>query len=245
MRRRRRPGDDSVRYAPRPDTPDVADPLAATEPLPPMLARPLRELYAAPDAAPYWDGLEARIMAAVRGSAAATTGAVSGVTGAMRAVPAAAAQWSTLWWQALARWTRPALAAAGVALVVGGAAFVQARATAHASRAHSAYRVVLGDPFDPSALPLPAPDPQLARAVDAFDPFEAAPGDTAGAAEARAARVAAELLSGGLVRRRPLASRPAPTSPTRTRAGTPSQSPDASDRQARREATFRYVMPER
>jgi hypothetical protein len=222
VKRRRRPaGDDGVRYAPR--TPGVplhdhdADPLASSAPLPPELARPLRALYAArPADAPYWDSLEARIMAAVRG-AAATSGAV---TGAIRTVPAAAAQRSTLWWQALARWTRPALVAAGVTLVVAGAALVQARASADASRARSAYGAVLGDPYDPSALPLPAADPQLARA---FDAYEAEPGDTAGAAEARAARVAAELLSDGLVRRAPIP-------------------PAVVDRRARREATFRSLL---
>lgn len=236
MRRRRRPAaGEAVRYAPRAGAPndmpnnapnaDEPDPLAATAPLPPALARPLRELYAAPAAdAPYWDTLEARIVAAVRGSAA-TTGAVAGaVTGAMRAVPAAAAEW----WHALARWTRPALVAAGVALVAAGAALLQARATADASRAHSAYRAVLGDPYDSSALPLPAADPPLARATDAFDTD---PGDTAGAAEARAARVAAELLSDGLVRE----------APQPRAAGRP-----PADRQARerREATFRSVMPD-
>ncbi len=228
MKRRRRPAaDEGVRYAPRPvardaEAGDAVGPGGGV-PLPAELAHPLRDLYAAPPAdAPYWDALEARIMAAVRG-AAATSGAV---TGAIRTVPAAAAQWSTQrtthWWQALARWTRPALAAAGVTLAVAGAALLQARTAADASRARSAYHAVLGDPYDPSALPLPADDAQLARALDAY---EAEPGDTAGAAEARAARVAAELLSDGLVRRAPIP-------------------PAADDRRARREATFRSVLPE-
>jgi hypothetical protein len=226
VRRRRRPAaDDAVRYAPRGAAPAGAgDPAPDGAPLPPPLAAPLRALYAAPPAdAPYWDALEARIVAAVRGSAASA----GSVTGAMRAVPAAAAEW----WHALARWTRPALAAAGVTLVVAGAALVQAGAAAEASRAHSAYRAVLGDPYDSSALPLPAPDPQLARAVDAFD---AEPTDAAGAADARAARVAAELLSGGLVRRRPAAFDDTARRPA---------DPRAAERRLRREATFRAVIP--
>lgn len=223
MKRRRRPAaDEAVRYAPRGATPaDAADPAAdAAAPLPPALAAPLRALYAAPPAdAPYWDALEARIVAAVRGSAA-TAGSV---TGAMRAVPAAAAEW----WQALAHWTRPALAAAGVAVVVAGAALFQVRATAEASRAHSAYRAVLGDPYDSSALPLPAADPQIAGA------FDADPADAAAAADARAARDAAELLSGGLVRRRPAFGAETP----RPADG------QAAERRLRREATFRSVIP--
>jgi hypothetical protein len=234
VRRRRRPAaDDAVRYAPRPAAPADAraagaesDPLAASAPLPPALAAPLRDLYAAPpEDAPYWDALEARIVAAVRASAG--TSVAGAVTGAMRAVPAAAAEW----WHALARWTRPALVAAGVTLVMAGAALVQARAAADASRAHSAYRAVLGDPFDSSGLPLPAADPQLARALDAY---EVEPGDTAGAADARAARVAAELLSGGLVRRRPAAFDDTARRPA---------DPRAAERRLRREATFRAVIP--
>jgi hypothetical protein len=206
---RRRP-DDRLAYVPRPD----AD---AGTPADPALTRDLRSLYAAPDDPGYWDGFEARILAAVRGGAAVT----GAVTGAMRAVPAAAVEW----WHALARWSRPALAAAGVTLAVAGAVLVQARAEDDASRAHSAFRAILGapgdgvtgdvprdaagdvgpgaveiDPFGPGRA-LPAADPALARAADAFD---AEPGDSAGQAEARAARVAAELLGGGLVRRRPL-----------------------------------------
>ena len=220
MRRRRGGAGEPVRYAPRPPAPDVAatgaglpnDPSSepADVPLPQPLAVALRDLYAAPaDDAPGWEALEARILAAVRTAAHTAGGAVAGgvtgavghavsgvVTGAMRAVPAAVE-----WWQALARWTRPAFAAAAAVLVAAGATLARARATADASRTHSAYEAVLGDPYDPSALAaLPAPDPQLARAVDAFD---AEPGDTAAAAEARAARVAAELLSDGLVRRAP------------------------------------------
>jgi hypothetical protein len=203
---RRRPGD-RLAYVPRdeadapPGSPDAA------------VRRDLRALYAAPSDPGYWDGFEARILAAVRGGAAVT----GAVTGAMRAVPAAAVEW----WHALARWARPALAAAGATLAVAGAALVQTRADDDAVRAHSAFRAVLGAPgdapgdepgevggdeggatLDPfGGRPLPAPDPALARAADAFD---AEPGDSAAQADARAARAAAELLGGGLVRRRPL-----------------------------------------
>jgi hypothetical protein len=167
----------------------------------------------------------------VRGGAAATTGVV---TGAFRAVPAAAVA-AAEWWHALARWARPALAAAGVTLAVAGAALVEARAEADASRAHSAFRAVLGEPGDAPGdparpVPLPEPDPQLARAADALD---AEPGDTAAQAEARAARAASELLSGGLVRR----ALPRQAPGRRPPGGDP-------DREAQREATFRYVMPD-
>jgi hypothetical protein len=100
---------------------------------------------------------------------------------------------------------------------------------------------VLGDPFDSSGLPLPAADPQLARALDAY---EVEPGDTAGAADARAARVAAELLSGGLVRRAPFA--PAAIDARASDAGASDPRPasgEAAERRRRREATFRSVMP--
>lgn len=232
-RRRGGPGRPPIRYAPRPDVERDAAPPAA-EPV----TRQLRALYAAPDEPGYWDGLEARIVAAVRGRAAATTGAV---TGAFRAVPAAAVA-AVEWWHALARWARPALAAAGVTLAVAGATLVEARASADASRAHSAFRAVLGRPGaayglrapGDSAHALPAPDPQLARAADAFD---AEPGDTAAQADARAARLAAELLSEGLVRRTPARA-------PRGRELTPGTREPDRDREAQREATFRYVMPD-
>jgi hypothetical protein len=155
----------------------------------------------------------------------------------MRAVPAAAAEW----WHTLARWTRPALAVAGATLVVVGGALVQTRAAADASRAQSAYRAVLGDPYDSSALPLPAPDPQLARAIEAY---EADPRDTAAAAEARAARLAAELLSGGLVRRVPHAPAAVDPLPASRHEGERHEGERQSvERRLRREATFRSVIP--
>lgn len=230
-RRRGGPARPPIRYAPRePDAREAVPP--AAEPV----ARQFRALYAAPEDPRYWDGLEARIVAAVRGGAAATGAVTGAVTGAMRAVPAAAVEW----WHALARWARPALAAAGVTLAVAGAALLEARASADASRAHSAFRAVLGQPGDAyglrapgdSAHPLPEPDPQLARAADAYD---ADPGDPAAQADARVARVADELLSDGLVRRAP-----AP----HARARDVGRRAHDADRDAQREATFRYVMPD-
>lgn len=201
----------SFRRRPQPPLPYTPRPAAPGEPVAPTesVTRQLRGLYAAPEDAGYWEGLEARILAAVRDGAAATTGA-------MRAVPAAAVDW----WQALARWARPACAAAAVTLALTGAALAGLRIADDASRARTAFRTVLGTPGGDAALPLPAPDPQLARLVDAYEPD---PNDPAGVAEARAARLASELLSNGLVRR----------------------APEDVARDARREATLRYVLPER
>ncbi len=230
MRRRRRPGaGDPLRYAPRPaagDAPPPDAPEAGTsDVLPAPVVRALGALHAPPGAdGAYWDGLEGRVMAAVRGAA--------GAAHVARAVPAAAAQW----WQALARWTRPALAAATVALVVAGAALARAGAVAEDRRAHSAFRAVLGDPYDPWTYPVPEAAPQLARAADAHD---VEPGDTAAAADARAARLASELLSGGLVRRRP----PSPDHPADGRARVAPEPAETPERRARREATFRLVVP--
>ncbi len=165
---------------------------------PDPLARDLRAAlgadYAAPDEPRYWDAFEARVLAAVRDGAAR---AATTTSGAIRAVPAAAVEW----WHALARWAEPGIAAAAVVVVIAGAVFVDARATAAASRAGSAFRDVLDVPVDPSTPPAPSPnavlDAGLARAGD-----DAASDDTADQARARRARLVDELLSGGLARRR-------------------------------------------
>ena len=96
--------------------------------------RALRAEYAAPDDR-YWDGLEARVMAAVSRAAAASQAPIE-------------------WWQALVGWTRPALAAAAVVLVAAGAAMLQARD----ARAHVAFQAVIdGTPVEGSdVLPVDA-----------------------------------------------------------------------------------------
>lgn len=200
------PGGDDAPAPPRP-----ADRLRADD-FPPAddpLTRELRALYSAPGDG-YWDEFEGRIMAAVR-------------AGASRPARAAAE-----WWQALAEWARPGLAAAAVLVVVVGAITVQS----HGARTS----VARGDAGIP-ALELQPLDPELARAVDE------ASTDPVSAAAARAAQEAAYLLTGGLKRRAPVhldtpAAQPAPARDV-TAPG------DADEVQrARREATFRYVMPD-
>jgi hypothetical protein len=176
-------------------------------PLPPAddpVTRELRALYGAPGDG-YWDEFEGRIMAAVRAGARPARAAAD-------------------WWQAMAEWTRPGLAAAAVLVVVVGAINLQSRG------ARTSVAAVPGAELQPL-------DPELARAVD-----EAA-SDPVSAAANRAAQEAAYLLTGGLKRRAPVrldapAAQQAPardvTSPT-----------DADEvLRARREATFRYVMPD-
>ena len=90
------------------DRSNPAPPDPSEDPADPALARRLRSLYA-PPADGYWDGLEATIMAAVR---------------AGRAAPAKTVEW----WQTLARWARPGLAAAALLLGVVGGVYVQMRA---------------------------------------------------------------------------------------------------------------------
>ncbi len=201
------------------------------------LTRALRAEYAAPDEPRYWDAFEGRVLAAVRdavrdGAARAT----ASTTGAFRAVPAVAVEW----WHALARWAQPGLAAAAVTLVIAAAVFVDARATATASRTHSAFRDVLDAPLGELTTPAPASgsvlDAGLARAGD-----DAASDDPAEQARARRARLADELLSGGLVRRHASdAERAADRAAERDRGRT---ADPATERQ-RRDATFRELLPE-
>lgn len=190
------------------------------------LTRELRDEYAAPDEARYWDSLETRILAAVRDGAARATATT---TGAFRAVPAVAVEW----WHALARWAEPGLALAGVALVIAAAVFVDARATVDASRAHSAFRDVLEAPISGPAVDGSVLDAGLARAGD-----DAVSDDPTDQARARRARIADELLSGGLARRRP-----SPGDQAVERARERAVDPTAMER-ARRDATFRELLPE-
>lgn len=69
------------------------------------LTRELRSIYAAPQAAAYWRGLEARILAGL---------------------PAERGM-SDVWWSPLARWARPGAAVAAAGLLVAAAALWQAR----------------------------------------------------------------------------------------------------------------------
>ena len=191
-------------------------PLAPDDPL----ARELRALYAAPGDG-YWDEFEARIVAAVRSGAAA----------ARRGEPVALE-----WWQALARWSRPGLAAAAVLLGLVGAAHVQGRASRSVAAAPRALGRPSTAPFPAAGLPVESLDPEIARVLDLLS------GDSALPPEARAEKEARELLQPGVEKRRPLHPgrglvEPAPA-PARV---TPD--PDA-ERRVRREATFRFVLPD-
>ncbi|MGZ8377312.1 MAG: hypothetical protein ACXW05_11560 [Gemmatirosa sp.] len=170
----------------------------------------LRALYSAPGDR-YWDDFEGRIMAAVRAG------------GASRPARAAAE-----WWQALAEWARPGLAAAAVLVVVVGAITVQTHGT-RATVARGATEI--------PGLELQPLDPELARAVDE------ASTDPVAAAAARAAQEAAYLLTGGLKRRAPVRLDVPPAQQAPARDVTPPGDEDDLQR-ARREATFRYVMPD-
>jgi len=165
----------------------------------PALNRRLRSLYAPPGDG-YWDGLEASVMAAVR---------------AGRAAPSVAAEW----WQTLANWARPGLAAAAVVIGVVGGVTVQS----HGVRAKSTFGALIEEPASP-LVPLSG---EYARDIDGW---------ATDSASVRA-RTAADLLSDG-VKRRPLVplDLDAPAVPAAD-----ASSPDSVE--ARREATFRYLIP--
>ena len=193
----RRRQDDDLRPD---DAPDGDDPLLPE----------LRAVYAAPGER-YWDDFEGRIMKAVRAGS-------SGAGGPARA--------AADWWQALAGWAQPGLAAAAVLIVVASAVGIQARASA----AHLAEAGTPGGELRPL-------DPELARALDDSGR------DSVSAATARAAREAAYLLTGGLKRRAPVQiDLPAEPPRTNPRARLTDEADDVQ--RARREATFRYVMPD-
>ena len=92
----------------------------------PSLTRLLREVYASPDDVHYWNRLEARIMAGVRGQAGRGTigGAIDG------------------WAAAVHAWARAGLAAACLAAVAGGIAAWTGRDT----EARVAYEAVVDVP---------------------------------------------------------------------------------------------------
>jgi negative regulator of sigma E activity len=166
------------------------------------VTRELRSLYAAPPSGDrYWDDFEGRIMAAV-------------LAGAARPARVAAH-----WWQTMADWARPGLAAAAVLAVVVGAVSLQARAA----------RTGIAGVQPAPGLELQPLDPELARAVD-----ETARGDSSAARAAEAA----SLLTGGVKRGAPV-QLDAPAVRIDRR---PSDEDDVL--RARREATFRYVMPD-
>ena len=135
-----------------------------------------------------------------------------------RAAPAAAAEW----WHTLAAWARPGLAAAAVVILVVGGVALQS----HGAHTDAAYKTVLDEEEAPGAL---VPDAELARATDTWGRDTLPPGV---AAEASAA---AELLSDGVKRRQGLHLDLDSATPALKRPG--------DSTQARREATFRYVMP--
>jgi len=81
----------------------------------------LRRTYAAPGDDDYWARLEQRVMAGVRGAEAIAT---------------------PEWWQPFAGWVRMGLAAAGIAVLVAGAALMQSRA----AEGSAAYAAVLDTP---------------------------------------------------------------------------------------------------
>jgi hypothetical protein len=141
-----------------PASPDLPE-----DPADPALTGRLRSVYA-PPADGYWDGLEATIMAAVR---------------AGRAAPAKTVEW----WQTLARWARPGLAAAAVLLGVVGGVYVQTRG----SRVDAVYRAVLEEP----SYTIEPMSEEFARVSDL-------PTAQPASAEARAA---ADLLTDGVKRR--------------------------------------------
>jgi hypothetical protein len=173
------------------------------------VTRALRDAYRAPSDPAYWTGFESRLMAAVRdGAAKATQPAVE-------------------WWQALARWSRPGLAAAAALLVTTGAVVAS---SGRASGEPSAFRRMLGTP---PATPLSPADPDLARFFDpAVDPRSP---------EARAARDAADLLGTGLERRGAvrLDSLPGGAAPDAV-----TEAAAEAARRAEREATLRLILPE-
>jgi hypothetical protein len=122
------------------------------------------------------------------------------------------------WWHTLAGWAGHGLAAACILLALAGMAAMQARVVASGGRGASGAQEI--EPLDAD----------LARALDLVETGRETP------AEAKDAQEAADLLIDG-VYRRPSIARPATRAPR----------PAADDRdevlRARREATFRYVMP--
>ncbi len=90
----------------------------------------LRDLYAAPADAAYWEGLESRIMSRIAQSA-----------DVLQRGPAS-------WWSVLERWTLPGLAAAGVLFALAGMAWSRE----NAAELGTAYEV-FSEPADADMLP--------------------------------------------------------------------------------------------
>jgi hypothetical protein len=128
----------------------------------------LRAEYAAPGDG-YWDALETRVLSAVARAAGR---------------PA-----RLEWWQALAGWSRPVLAAAAVALLAAGAAALQARD----ARAHVAFQAVLDDtPLEAESVRLDRP--RTLSEVDALLRAGVQPDVRAESAATRRASVSDEVL---------------------------------------------------
>jgi hypothetical protein len=175
------------------------------------IERGLRSVYAPPSEG-YWDGLEATIMAAVR---------------AGRAAPATAVEW----WQTLARWARPGLAAAAVMIgVVGGVALQNLGPRSDA--------LARGPQDEPASMIMPMDD-EFARVIDTW-------GDGATPGERANRRAVVDLLTDGVKRRQNV---PLDYEATVPGDGIEPHHDAIADAIAgdvartRREATFRAVMP--
>jgi hypothetical protein len=105
------------------------------------VTRGLRERYAAPTGE-YWDGLEARIMAAVDASRAVATDVGE-------------------WWQVLAGWARTGLVAATLAAVVAGSAAMHARDAANEAEAYDGLVNASATPLSRAGTVLPEADELL------------------------------------------------------------------------------------
>jgi hypothetical protein len=164
------------------------------------LTRGLRSAYAPPSDG-YWDGLEATIMAAVR---------------AGRAAPATAVEW----WQTLARWARPGLAAATVLIGVVGGVALQTLGSRSDARARGLLDL-------PAAAIEPLGD-DYARVIDSRSNA--------------ASRAVADLLTDGVKRRQNVPLDFEATVPG-DGIDPPRDSAVEDSARSRREAAFRYVRP--
>lgn len=125
------------------------------------------------------------------------------------------------WWHALAAWARPGLAAAAIVIAVVSAAALQSRAARVAAIAADS-----GSMLEPM-------DAELARAFDSVNP------GLVTRQEVSEARDIADLLIDGVYRRPRLALPREPRSQPRP----VTDDEQAAVLRARRDATFRYVMP--
>jgi hypothetical protein len=109
--------------------------------LPPAARRALRSMYAPPAGDDYWDGLEARVLARVRGARLA-----------------APDDWTAV----LASWGRVGVAAAAAAALVAGVALAEARRRTDAQNAR-AVAVLVNEPAAVPAVAATGPDEGRAR----------------------------------------------------------------------------------